>query len=91
MNKKNVDNILPIYKLNTKDKVLKYYDSWTKKAQFNQDMIDWKYTAPYNAAQLLLQYSSNKDIQILDAGCGSGLVGIELLKEGFSKIVGVDF
>ena len=91
MNKKNIDNILPIYKLNSKDKVLKYYDSWTKKDQFNQDMIDWNYTAPYNASQLLSQYSSNKDIQILDAGCGSGLVGIELLKKGFTRIVGVDF
>ena len=60
MNKKNVDNKLQIYKLNSKDKVLKYYDSWTKKAQFNQDMIDWNYTAPYNATQLLSQYSSKK-------------------------------
>ena len=41
---KDTDNKLPIYKLTSKDKVLKYYDDWTKNAQFNQDMIDWEYT-----------------------------------------------
>ena len=33
----------------------------------------------------------NKSITILDAGCGTGLVAKELLKEGFSNFIGVDF
>ena len=89
--KKNIDNKLPIYKLTSKKKVLEYYDDWTNNSQFNQDMVDWKYTAPSNAAQLLHKYSSNKDIQILDAGCGSGLVGMELAKKGYINITGADF
>ena len=44
--KKNTDDKLPIYKLTSKNKVLEYYDDWTKNSQFNQDMIDWNYTAP---------------------------------------------
>ena len=88
---KDTDNKLPIYKLTSKDKVLKYYDDWTKNAQFNQDMIDWKYTAPVNTVQLLDKYIQDKNIKILDAGCGSGLAGIELKKRGFTNIYGVDF
>ena len=89
--KKNIDNKLPIYKLTSKKKVLEYYDDWTNNAQFNQDMVDWKYTAPSNAAILLHKCSPNKDIQILDAGCGSGLVGIQLSKKGYINIIGADF
>ena len=89
--KKNIDNKLPIYKLTSKKKVLEYYDDWTNNSQFNQDMVDWKYTAPSNAAILLHKYSPNKDIQILDAGCGSGLVGMELAKKDYINITGVDF
>ena len=88
---KDTDNKLPIYKLTSKDKVLKYYDDWTKNAQFNQDMIEWKYTAPVNTVQLLDKYIHDKNIKILDAGCGSGLAGIELKKRGFTNIYGVDF
>ena len=88
---KDTDNKLPIYKLTSKDKVLKYYDDWTKNAQFNQDMIDWDYTAPVNTVQLMDKYIHDKNIKILDAGCGSGLAGIELKKRGFTNIYGVDF
>ena len=88
---KDTDNKLPIYKLTSKDKVLKYYDDWTKNAQFNQDMIDWEYTAPVNTVQLFDKYILDKNIKILDAGCGSGLAGIELKKRGFTNIYGVDF
>ena len=88
---KDTDNKLPIYKLTSKDKVLKYYDDWAKNARFNQDMIDWKYTAPVNTVQLIDKYINDKNIKILDAGCGSGLVGIELKKRGYVNIHGVDF
>ena len=91
MNKKSIDDKLPIYKLESKEKVLKYYDNWTKKDNYNQDMIDWNYTGPKNAAKIFSKYASNKSINILDAGCGTGLVAKELLKKGFSNFIGVDF
>ena len=89
--KKNIDDKLPIYKLTSKNKVLEYYDDWTKNSQFNQDMIDWNYTAPSNTVHLLDQYMLNKNLKILDAGCGSGLAGIELKNKGYTNIHGVDF
>ena len=88
---KEIDSKLPIYKLNSKEKVLEYYDNWTKNSKFNQDMVNWKYLAPINSIKLFKQYALNKHIKILDAGCGSGLVGIELNKEGYFNIDGVDF
>ena len=91
MIKKNVDNKLPIYKLTSKEKVLEYYDNWTHKSQYNQDMVDWQYTAPQHSVNLFKHHAPNKDMRILDAGCGSGLVGMELKKEGFMNLRGVDF
>jgi len=91
MNKKDTDNKIPIYKLTSKKKVIEYYDKWVIKNQYNKDMVDWNYVAPKNAVDLFYKYITNKKIKILDAGCGTGLVGMELLKKGFSNITGVDF
>jgi len=89
--KKNVDNKLDIYKLTTSEELLKYYQVWTKKNKYNQDMVNWKYTAPQETVSVLKKYVFNKNCKILDAGCGTGLVGIELKKCGYSNIDGVDF
>ena len=91
MVEKITDNKIPIYQLKSKEKVLDYYFNWTKEHQFNKDMIDWNYQAPQNTVKLFDQHTPNKDIKILDAGCGSGLVGLELQKYGYNKITGVDF
>ena len=89
--KKDVDGKLDIYKITTSEELLKYYQDWTKKNKYNQDMIDLNYIAPKEAVLLLKKYTSNNKSKILDAGCGTGLVGIELKKCGYSNIDGVDF
>jgi len=91
MSNKDTDNKIPIYKLTSKEKVLEYYVDWTKEDQFNKDMTEWNYQAPQNTVRLFDQHTPNKDINILDAGCGSGLVGSELKKYGYIKITGADF
>ena len=88
---KDVDEKLDIYKITTSKELLKYYQDWTKKNKYNQDMIDLEYTAPKEAVLLLKKYSLNNKCKILDAGCGTGLVGSELKKNGFTNIEGVDF
>ena len=89
--KKDVINKLDIYKLKTSEELLKYYQDWTYKNKYNKDMVDWNYTAPQETVSVLKEYVFNKNLKILDAGCGTGLVGIELKKCGYSNIDGVDF
>ena len=91
MSTEDTDNKIPIYQLKSKEKVLDYYVNWTKEEQFNKDMIEWNYQAPQNTVKLFDLHTPNKNINILDAGCGSGLVGIELQKYGYTKITGADF
>ena len=89
--KKDVINKLDIYKLKTSEELLKYYQNWTDKNKYNKDMVDWNYTAPQETVSVLRKYALKKNSRILDAGCGTGLVGIELKKYGYSNIEGVDF
>ena len=89
--KKNVLDKLDIYKLKTSEELLKYYQDWAYNNKYNKDMVDWNYTAPQEAVSILKKYAFNKNFRILDAGCGTGLVGIELKKYGYSNIEGVDF
>ena len=90
MVRKDVENKIPIYKLKTTDEVMKYYDEWGKENKYDKDMEDWNYTGPKETSKIFNKYSSNKDIKIYDAGCGTGLVGVELKKYGFSNFYGAD-
>ena len=91
MNNKDIDNKITIYQLKSKEKVLDYYHNWTKKGEYNKDMVVWNYEAPQNTASLLNKHAIDKKINILDAGCGTGLVGKELKKYGYNNLTGVDF
>jgi len=88
---KDVDDKLDIYKITTSEELLKYYQSWTKKNKYNQDMVSLNYVAPKEAVLLLKKHALNNSSKILDAGCGTGLVGIELKKKNYFDIEGVDF
>ena len=90
MSQKDVVNKIPIYKLKTTDEVMKYYDEWGIKNKYDQDMIDWDYTGPKETVATFTKYAKNKNIKILDAGCGTGLVGIELKKHNYLNIDGMD-
>ena len=80
MAQKDVGNKVPIYKLKKTDEVMKYYDEWGEGNKYDKDMVDWNYTAPKETVNAFKKYAPNKNITILDAGCGTGLVGIELKK-----------
>ena len=76
--KKDVSSKLDIYKIKTTEELLKYYQDWTDNNKYNKDMVDWNYTAPQETVKVLKKYVLDKNFKILDAGCGTGLVGIEL-------------
>jgi len=89
--KKEVISKLDIYKIKKPEELLKYYQDWADNNKYNKDMVDWNYTAPQETVSVLKKYALNKNSKILDAGCGTGLVGIELKKYSYLNIEGVDF
>ena len=90
MAQKDVGNKIPIYKLKTTDEVMRYYDDWGIKNKYDQDMVDWKYSGPKETVEVFKKHEENKDAKIYDAGCGTGLVGIELKKFGYHNFDGAD-
>ena len=87
---KDVSKKVPIYKLKTTEKIMEYYDEWGTDNKYNKDMIEWDYTGPKETVTTFIKYSKDKNIKILDAGCGTGLVGIELKKYNYLNIDGMD-
>ena len=90
MAQKDVGNKVPIYKLKKTEEVMRYYDEWGKENKYDKDMVDWNYTGPKETSEVLIKYLKNKNAKIYDAGCGTGLVGVELKKHGFSNFYGAD-
>ena len=90
MAQKDVGNKVPIYKLKTTNEVMKYYDEWGENNKYNKDMIEWNYTGPKESVDVVKKYVNNKDALIFDAGCGTGLVGLELKKFGYKNFHGAD-
>jgi len=90
MTKKNIKNKIPIYKLKTTDEIMNYYNMWGDGNKYDKDMEDWNYTGPKETSSIFNKYALNKNIKIYDAGCGTGLVGVELKKYGFFNICGAD-
>ena len=91
MSQKDIGNKIPIYKLKAGKEVEDYYDELTVENKYDKDMVDWKYSGPQETVDLFVKHIPTKDIKILDAGCGTGLVGIELKKKGFQNFDGADF
>ena len=90
MAQKDVGNKIPIYKLKKTDEVMKYYDDWGQENKYDKDMLDWNYTGPKETTETFIKYQKNKDAKIYDAGCGTGLVGVELKKFGYHNFYGAD-
>lgn len=68
--------------------VKQFYEDWAR--NYNLDTTSSDYTGPAISAKLLSQYLSAKKSRLLDAGCGTGLVGIELQVLGYDNIDGFD-
>ena len=87
-----------VYAASTATESRDLYDQWAK--QYDKDLEGLDYAFPQLAAQALfdavgVQPGDDKGkrldaLSILDAGCGTGLVGIQLAKFGFGGIVGLD-
>lgn len=78
------------------DSIKAYYAKWAE--SYDED-LDGYYTAPRMMAGLLCEYlddnppdlpAERSEVEIMDTGCGTGLVGEMLDQSGFTKIDGTD-
>lgn len=73
----------------SQDHIKEHYDEVAEK--YDAIYLNAGYHDHEHTAQLVQDFfPDNKHIEILDMGCGTGLVGEELKKLGYTKIVGID-
>ena len=66
------------------------YDGWA--ARYDDELLgEWGYTSPQKAVDLLSESMRLSDLRVLDAGCGTGLVGSLLKVAGVPNITGIDY
>ena len=90
---KNTKNMIPaIFKtlhVTSLDELGDLYKNWD---DYEYDVIQLAgYVGHLVTPEILFKYLKNKRAKILDAGCGTGLVGDVLYKKNYKNIVGVDF
>lgn len=70
--------------------VIARYDRWV--GSYNEDLVKWGYAVPQTLASELKRELCVRNVSgpVLDAGCGTGLVGSALAKAGIGPITGID-
>jgi predicted TPR repeat methyltransferase len=87
---KQADTHVKILTAASTNELMQVYDSWA--ARYDRELLeDWGYTSPQKAVHLLLEAMASNDLAVLDAGCGTGLVGVLLKEAGISSLTGIDY
>lgn len=79
-----------VYTAKNHEELMDAYKDWA--ADYDTDTVDrFGYVAHIASADALDKALDTKDAYILDAGCGTGLVGEELVKKGYVKMDALDY
>jgi len=65
------------------------YKEWASAYDQDNDNLLGTVSQPLSV-QIFQEYIKDKSLRIIDVGCGTGLVGVELEKDGFTNFDGVD-
>ena len=77
-----------VYSSRNNQELADRYDQWAK--DYDSDLEnEFGWRGPQAAAEVSARHVS-KDARILDAGCGTGLVGVELARLGYGRLVAMD-
>ena len=77
-----------VYSSKDNQELAERYDQWSK--DYESDLAqDFEYLSPQKTTEVFAKHVP-KDARILDAGAGTGLVGIILAEMGYSQIVAMD-
>ncbi len=71
------------------EELLAGYKDWA--GGYDNDLIELGYVAPMLTAQALIREVDNASARILDAGCGTGLVGQCLAELGYRELDALDY
>ena len=78
-----------VLKAKSKQELAEAYNEWAMR--YDTDLVDeMGYVAPIHAAELFHKHLA-ESVKILDAGCGTGLVGECLRQMGYTDITGLDY
>jgi predicted TPR repeat methyltransferase len=79
-----------VYTAKNHEELMDAYKDWA--SDYDSDTVDrFGYVAHIASADALDKALDTKEAYILDAGCGTGLVGEELAKKGYSKMDALDY
>ena len=88
MNKKNQDRVQWVYSSENNAELSQRYDEWAK--DYDADLSEFfGWVAPKTASSYLAKYVHSDSI-VLDAGAGTGLVGLALSELGFENLTAMD-
>ena len=77
-----------VYASENNEQVEERYDEWAN--EYDEDLADdFGYVMPRMAAEIFERFVA-KDARVLDAGAGTGLVGVELNRLGYSNLEAMD-
>lgn len=72
------------------EELMSAYCEWAE--NYDGDLLgEMGYVAPMITSKLLQNYLDRKDARILDAGCGTGIVGELLHQDGYGNVEGLDY
>lgn len=74
----------------TTEELMGIYDNWAQGYE-TQLLEEWGYTSPQTAVKLLASAMQLDGVHVLDAGCGTGLVGLALNEAGIVHLSGIDY
>ncbi len=77
-----------VYGAKSTEDLVESYDDWA--AHYDEDLLNYGYRLPAIAAGLLGRYVPPESGPVLDAGCGTGLIGEVLSLLGFGALPGID-
>jgi len=74
------------------DAIKKQYTEWVETGDYDKEMVEGLgYTVPAKMDKYIGEYCpKNPSDAVLDAGCGTGLVGVVLAAKGCRNIIGCD-
>nr|MBP9054382.1 class I SAM-dependent methyltransferase [Ilumatobacteraceae bacterium] len=81
------DRLTWIYSATSPEELAERYQQWA--AEYDSDLDGMQWLAPRACAERCLHFAGH-GAAVLDAGCGTGLVGLHLHELGVGRLVGLD-